>query len=245
MKRVNVTEGMINEKTGSENSKAGLIFTLGFLVIWCCAALFMFSEALMYFGGAFALMPFLFVVFGISLASFTAYKAFSSVAGSRNYKKCINAGRKSTGTIFSIKKNSVGIAKSVIIEFRNDNNDVCQCLNILPSGLGQSLSEGQQVTIFIYDDCAAIDIDVLMKNINFSNMHKGHYEDTKGTLCACGRFVEDGLLYCPSCGREVVKKNEETKKKIRFCEQCGSEIILSDSKFCPNCGAKIKDTDSL
>lgn len=43
----------------------------------------------------------------------------------------------------------------------------------------------------------------------------------------CGRELEEGMKYCPSCGREVGRKIK--------CETCGHEIQDTD-RYCPYCG---------
>lgn len=47
--------------------------------------------------------------------------------------------------------------------------------------------------------------------------------------CLNGHEVSDNVKFCPQCGAEVVDSNKE------FCSNCGKERV-DDEKFCSHCG---------
>lgn len=51
----------------------------------------------------------------------------------------------------------------------------------------------------------------------------------------CGRYIEDGDLFCPDCGKQV-----PNKQIPKFCPNCGEDLKTSDY-FCKNCGLKIRE----
>lgn len=55
----------------------------------------------------------------------------------------------------------------------------------------------------------------------------------------CGQEIEDGSLFCTSCGAEIVDEPEKEEQNYTFCHNCG-EKIGADTMFCPNCGTNIK-----
>lgn len=54
----------------------------------------------------------------------------------------------------------------------------------------------------------------------------------------CGKILDEGVKFCPSCGTEV--KTEEKEELLDpICKKCGT-ILSDDVKFCPNCGTSRK-----
>ena len=74
--------------------------------------------------------------------------------------------------------------------------------------------------------------DSIAKNINTNA------EETK--LCSsCGALMAKDKRFCPDCGNDTLKSNNEAKKKSNTikCSNCGFEYT-NTVKFCPQCGNK-------
>ena len=66
-------------------------------------------------------------------------------------------------------------------------------------------------------------------------------------LCSyCNKEVVDGAVFCPYCGKQIERNNEEDKRKIEFegtiykCPNCG-EVLNSFEAYCPACGYEIRN----
>ncbi len=90
-------------------------------------------------------------------------------------------------------------------------------------GLGMGVAMGGSVSH---------QFDSIAKNINTNA------EETK--LCSsCGALMAKDKRFCPDCGNDTLKSNNEAKKKINTikCSNCGFEYT-NTVKFCPQCGNK-------
>lgn len=67
------------------------------------------------------------------------------------------------------------------------------------------------------------------KNSNLSTIVNigNNNENGNSCRCSCGATINDGMQFCPNCGRKIVKS--------LYCSNCG-EKLLPDVKFCSNCG---------
>lgn len=69
-------------------------------------------------------------------------------------------------------------------------------------------------------------------------------EDKKPTKWCnqCGKKIDIDSEYCPNCGKDFSKKQEnidKPEKKVSFCPECGTELGKS-SKYCYECGYKVR-----
>ena len=54
----------------------------------------------------------------------------------------------------------------------------------------------------------------------------------------CGNKLNEGALFCGSCGQKIIQPIEEIKIEANFCSKCGREFE-KDEKFCAECGTSI------
>ena len=79
-----------------------------------------------------------------------------------------------------------------------------------------------------------------------------------GKICSnCGAVVEEGAIFCTSCGTKIVAQSTEGDKKSennqsleeqdlvkseieqeKICPQCGKKLEIGQT-FCTNCGTRI------
>lgn len=55
----------------------------------------------------------------------------------------------------------------------------------------------------------------------------------------CGQELENGALFCNSCGAKVEETTSAEKVVHVFCYNCG-EKLENDALFCSNCGVVLK-----
>lgn len=66
-----------------------------------------------------------------------------------------------------------------------------------------------------------------------SEQHYKEQETKPVNVCSnCGTALDDGQLFCPSCG------TQKEQAKNTFCSKCGNEL-QTGQEFCPKCGQKV------
>ena len=52
----------------------------------------------------------------------------------------------------------------------------------------------------------------------------------------CGLEVDDKVKFCANCGSEIIREESNEADHTKFCANCGFKMN-NEIKFCPSCGA--------
>ncbi|MFK5959434.1 MAG: zinc ribbon domain-containing protein [Lutibacter sp.] len=57
----------------------------------------------------------------------------------------------------------------------------------------------------------------------------------------CGNKLNEGALFCGTCGQKVIQPSKEIKAKANLCPKCNTPFE-KDEKFCAECGTPINES---
>ncbi|WP_299527193.1 zinc ribbon domain-containing protein, partial [uncultured Lutibacter sp.] len=56
----------------------------------------------------------------------------------------------------------------------------------------------------------------------------------------CGNKLNEGALFCGSCGEKIIQQTKVIKVDVNTCQKCNTPFE-KDEKFCAECGTAINE----